>query len=76
MRSFSLDQAGLAQTYFMQRDLEQAISAGHRAIDLAEQTQSDRVRVQLQELYQLAVSHRRKPDVREFTERLTSALSA
>ncbi|HVB43898.1 MAG TPA: helix-turn-helix transcriptional regulator [Streptosporangiaceae bacterium] len=76
MRSFSLDQTGLAQTYFLQRDLEQAISAGHRAIDLAEQTQSDRVRVQLQGLYQLAVAHRSKPDVREFTDRLASALNA
>ena len=76
MRSFSLDQAGLSQTYFMQRELEQAVSTGHKAIDLAEQTQSDRVRVQLQELYQLTVPHQRKPEVREFTERLTSALCA
>ncbi len=61
MRSFSLDQAGLAQTYFLQSELEQAVSAGHKAIDLAEQTQSDRVRVQLADLYQLAVPHQREP---------------
>ena len=76
MRSFSLDQAGLAQTYFLQRELEQAVSAGQRAIDLAGQTQSDRVRMQLAELYQLAVPHQREPGVRDFTERLTEALCA
>jgi hypothetical protein len=76
MRSFSLDQAGLAQTYFLQRELEQAVSVGHKAIDLAGQTQSDRVRVQLAELYQLAVPHQREPGVRGFTERLTVALCA
>ncbi len=76
MRSFSLDQAGLAQAYFMQRDLEHAVSAGHRAIDLAGKTQSDRVRLQLQGLYQLAVTHRREPVVSDLADRLTLALSA
>jgi len=75
-RSLSLDQAGLAQTYFIERELEQAVSAGHQAIDLAEQTHSDRVRLQLQELYRLAVPHQREPDVREFSERLTATLCA
>jgi len=76
MRSFSLDQAGIAQAYFLQNELEQAVSAGHKAIDLAEQTQSDRVRVQLADLYQLAVPHQREPSVRDFSERLTAALCA
>jgi transcriptional regulator with XRE-family HTH domain len=76
MRSSSLDQAGLAQSYFLQRELEQAVSAGHKAIYLAEQTQSDRVRVQMEDLYQLAVPHRFEPHVRDFTERLSAALCA
>jgi hypothetical protein len=76
MRSFSLDQVGLAQTYFLQRELEQAVSAGHKAIDLAGQTQSDRVRVQLADLYQLAVAHQREPGVRDLTKRLSEALCA
>lgn len=76
MRSFSLDQAGLAQAYFLQRELEQAVSAGHKAIDLAGQTQSDRVRVQLADLYQLVVPHQREAGVRDLTERLTAALCA
>jgi tetratricopeptide (TPR) repeat protein len=76
MRSFSLDQVGLAQTHFVQGELERAVHVGHQAIDLAEQTQSDRVRVQLQDLYRLAIPHKRIPDVHEFTDRLASALSA
>jgi transcriptional regulator with XRE-family HTH domain/tetratricopeptide (TPR) repeat protein len=76
MRSFSLDQAGLAQTYFLQRELEQAVSAGHKAIDLAEQTHSDRVRAQLADLYQLAVPHKHEPAVREFGDRLSATLCA
>ena len=76
MRSFSLDQAGLAQTYFLQRELEQAVSAGHRAIDLAEQTHSDRVHEQLADLYRIAVPHQHEPAVRDFTEHLSTALCA
>jgi tetratricopeptide (TPR) repeat protein len=75
LRSMSLDQAGLAAAFFVQRDLEAGVSAGNRAIDLAAQTQSDRVRVKLSELHTLTVPHRRVPAVAEFSERLANALS-
>lgn len=76
MRSMSLDQAGLAEAFFVQRDLEAGVDAGHRAIDLAAQTQSDRVRIKLAELYQVTVPHKRVPAVGEFSDRLAATLCA
>jgi hypothetical protein len=76
MRSLSLDQAGLTKAYFVQRELDAAVSAGHRAIDLAAQTQSDRVRVKLSDLYRMTVPHKSVPAVREFSDRLAATLSA
>lgn len=76
MRSLSLDQVGLAQSFFLQCELEEAVSAGLKAIDLAERTQSDRVRMQLADLHRLAVPHQREHGMRDFTDRLTTALCA
>lgn len=76
LRSLGLDQAGLAATFFVQHDLEAGVGAGHQAIDLATQTQSDRVRVQLSELHTLTVPYQRVPEVAEFSDRLAQALSA
>lgn len=76
LRSKSLDQAGLAATFFVQRELEAGVSAGHRAIDLATQTQSDRVRIKLSDLYRLTVPYQQVPLVSEFSDRLAAVLHA
>src|SRR5262249_43078342 len=75
LRSMSLDQAGLAAAFFLQRELEAGVSAGYRAIDLAMQTQSDRVRVSLAELQPLTLPYQRVPAVAEFSDQLAAALS-
>lgn len=70
MRNLGLDQAGLAQAYFLQGELEAAVSAGHRAIEIAGQTRSDRVRVSLADVYRLTVAYKREQAVREFSDLL------
>jgi len=75
-RSRALDQAGLAQAHLVQGDFEAAVSAGNKAIEISKQTQSDRVSVQLRDLYQATVPYTRVPAVREFADRLGAMLAA
>jgi hypothetical protein len=76
LRSYALDQAGLAQVHLVRRDLEQAANVGTEALDTAARTHSDRVRVQLQELYTSVVPHTKVPAIRELYDRLRTYLSA
>lgn len=75
-RSLALDQAGLAQAHFAQRDLEAAVAAGYKAMETSEHTQSDRVSLQLRDLYQVAMPYTRVPVVRDFADRLRTVLAA
>jgi hypothetical protein len=85
LRSHALDQAGLAQVHLLpgakktgesRRDLEQAAQVGNAALDTAEKTNSDRVRVKLQELYANVVPHAKAPAIRELANRLRAYLAS
>ena len=76
LRSTALDQSGLAQVYFLQRDIEQAVHVGNSAVDTAMRTQSDRVRTSLRELYSVSTTVRHLPEVVELRERLHDTLAA
>lgn len=76
LRSTALDQSGLAQVYFLRGEIEQAVHVGHEAIDTAERTQSDRVRVSLRELHTSSTTMRHLPEVAEMRERLHSSLAS
>lgn len=75
-RSLALDQAGLAQAHFAQRDFEAAVAAGEKAMETSRQTHSDRVSLQLRDLYQVAMPYVRVPAVRDFANRLGTVLAA
>jgi hypothetical protein len=51
LRSRALDQGGLAQLHLLRDDVEQAVHAGHLAVDVATRTQSGRVRSSLRDLH-------------------------
>lgn len=76
LRSSALDQAGLAQAFFLSREPEQGAAVGIRAVEIATHTKSDRVRAQLADLYQLTVPYRRVSGVREFSENLRDTLAS
>jgi hypothetical protein len=76
LRSTALDQCGLAQVYFLRGDVEHAVHAGHAAIETAERTQSDRVRVSLRELHTTSTTVRHLPEVADLRERLHEALAS
>ncbi|MCG5216949.1 hypothetical protein [Streptosporangium sp. KLBMP 9127] len=76
MRSYALDQAGLAEAYFICSELEQGVLAGRRAMEVAQRTQSDRVRVQVNDLYRKTVPHMREPAVRDLRDHIRSYLTS
>ena len=76
LRSRTLDQTGLAQLHYLHGDLDQAVAAGHDAAETAARTTSDRVRVQLRELYTQTASRRHVPAVAGLREHLHQTLAA
>lgn len=69
-RSSALDEIGLAQTFLIREELEEAVRRGHAAIDTASQTSSDRVHSQLLELYGQTGRHAQVRAVAELRDRL------
>jgi len=76
LRSRALDQAGLAQLHFLSGDLEQAVTIGIQAIETAHRTKSDRVRLQMHELYAASSAYRHRTEVAEFRERLREPVAS
>lgn len=76
LRSRALDQVGLAQLHFMMGDVDRAVSAGSLAVETAQRTNSDRVRLQLAELYAASTPHRYSPDVAELRERIRAPVAS
>lgn len=70
LRSTALDEIGLAEALMLGKDHEQAVTVGHRALDVAAQTGSDRVRVQLGSLAVLARDNADDVTVRGLHDRI------
>jgi transcriptional regulator with XRE-family HTH domain len=75
LRSTALDNIGLAEARLIQGELDEAARVGHAALDLAEQTASDRVRVKLSEFYEQTSAHRAVPPIAELRERIRPPLA-
>ena len=76
LRSRALDQAGLAQLHFLSGDVEQAVVVGTQAVETAHRTKSDRVRLQMRELYAASTAYRHGPQVAELRERLREPVAS
>lgn len=76
LRSRALDQAGLAQLHFMSGDVEQAVAVGTQAIETARRTKSDRVRLQMSELYAASGAYRHGPGVAELRDRMREPMAS
>lgn len=74
LRSSALDEIGLAEASLIRGDFDEATRIGNEALDITEQTSSDRVRVQLGQLQSLA---ERIPTqaIANLRERMTSVLA-
>jgi hypothetical protein len=76
LRSTALDYLGLAEARLIQGDLDEAARVGHRAIDVVEQTLSDRVRIKLAELHQHMASHHKETPIASLRDRIRSIVAA
>jgi transcriptional regulator with XRE-family HTH domain/tetratricopeptide (TPR) repeat protein len=76
LRSRALDQAGLAQLHFLAGDIGQAVSVGTQAVETARRTKSDRVRLQLRELYAASTAYRHGQEVAELRERMREPVAS
>jgi transcriptional regulator with XRE-family HTH domain len=76
LRSSALDQIGLAQARLIQGEIDEASRLGHQAASLVEQTPSDRVRVQLTELYQHSNTYADVPVITSLRDRIRSLCTA
>jgi transcriptional regulator with XRE-family HTH domain len=74
MRSFALDQLGLAHAYLLRGDLDEAVAVAGTATESVGQVQSDRVRVQLREFY-VYITKRRDPVVADLRRQLRDVLA-
>lgn len=74
MRSFALDQLGLAHAYLLRGDLDEAVAVAGTATESVGQVQSDRVRVQLREFY-VEITKRRDPVVADLRRQLRDVLA-
>ncbi|MGW4424941.1 hypothetical protein [Streptosporangium sp. NPDC004631] len=74
MRSLALDQVGLAQAHLLNGDLDEAVMVGSAAADTAGQVQSDRVRVQLRELY-MEITERRDSVMTVLSQQIQETLA-
>ncbi len=75
LRSSALDHIGLAEARFLQGEAEEAARVGHRATEVAEQTNSHRVAVKLQEL-QGVLASTPTPAIKELRDRISDLLTA
>lgn len=76
LRSSALDQIGLAETRFIQGELEEAARLSHTALAVVEQTPSDRVRIKLAELYQHSTVYADVPPVADVRDRMRSLFTS
>lgn len=76
LRSRALDEAGLAQLHFLSGDVEQAVSVGTQAVETARRTKSDRVRLQMSELYAASSAYRHGPGVTELRDRMREPMAS
>ncbi len=76
LRSFALDQIGLAEARLIQGEMEEASRLGHAAAAVVEQTPSDRVRVQLAEFYQHSNTFDNVPAIANLRDRIRPLLSS
>jgi len=76
IRSRALDQLGLAESVFRQREPEEGVRLGHAAADIAERTQSDRVRLKLHRLLRSTDVYSAVTMVRELRERISTIQAA
>ncbi len=74
LRSSALDEIGLAEVSLIRGDFEEASRIGHAALDVAEQTSSDRVRIKLSNLHTLTGRYS-TPEVADLGDRMTALLS-
>lgn len=75
LRSSALDHIGLAETRLIQGEYEEASRLGHEAVEIVEQTPSDRVRVKLAELYRHTHAYARVPVVADLRDRIRALLA-
>ena len=75
-RSRTLDQLGLAETAFLLQNLEEGAAIGNAALDVAERTQSDRVRMKIKRLWETSEPYGAVAVVRDLRERTAMLLSA
>jgi tetratricopeptide (TPR) repeat protein len=76
LRSRALDQAGLAQLHFLAGEVDQAVSIGTQAVETARRTKSDRVRLQIRELYAATTAYRHGPEVAQLRERMREPVAS
>ncbi|MGL5823479.1 MAG: hypothetical protein ACRCYU_01245 [Nocardioides sp.] len=76
LRSAALDQIGLAETRLVQDEPEEAARLGHSAVEVAQDTHSDRVRVKLAEFHQHTNPYRTIKPIAELRERLDDLSAA
>lgn len=76
LRSRALDQAGLAQLHFLAGDIDQAVAIGTQAVETARRTKSDRVRLQMRELYAASTTYRHGPDVAQLREQMREPVAS
>lgn len=74
-RSHALDRIGLAECSFLMGDITAAAEHTHEAVEAAAQTQSNRVRDQLADLYPYTVGHSASSAVREARGRIRELLA-
>ncbi|MEV5412124.1 helix-turn-helix transcriptional regulator [Thermopolyspora sp. NPDC052614] len=74
MRSFALDQLGLAHVHLLKGDVDEAVAVAGTAMESVGQVQSDRVRVKLRKIY-VEISKRRDPVVSGLREQLREMLA-
>ena len=74
LRCSALDHIGLAEARLVQREIAEAVRLGHQAADVAEQTQSDRARVKLEEFNDLAAAYASLQPVADLRDRLDRIL--
>jgi hypothetical protein len=78
LRSSALDRLGLAEARLLQGELDEAARTGQTAVDVVEQTRSDRVRVQLADLHSRLTRHphRAAPPLIDLRDRTAAALAS
>ncbi|MEU4841788.1 hypothetical protein [Nocardia testacea] len=76
IRSTALDHLGLAEARVLQGEVEDACRVGHDALDVVEQTRSDRVRVKVGKLYKRTERAKDNIAVAELRDRMRPLVNA